>query len=323
MKKFTIIAYIILILMIFISGFFIYKVIAKNQNNEEKDSKEKALANIEFLEHELVNLFNEINNIKFENYTISATKIEKKENKSESADSLKSDSGDGEKKEKTEEDKQENSKGGTSDSSSESSSQGETADKAQNESSNNQQYKMEKDGVLTNTENTNWKQIKNEIERAYSLLYPVATDLQQIINDKQKIQNFSNEYDNLAKVANEENKEETLKELSLLYNYMPQFFDICEENKNKVTIIKVKDNILKAYSILDNENWNEILNYIEQSQKEFYNLKKQKNKQSELNSYTLEKINNILNDLKHSANIKDRDIFLINYKNALEELEKI
>ena len=45
-----------------------YKVSGKNNTNE--DVKDKTLSEIEYLENELVNLFNEVNNIKFENYTM-------------------------------------------------------------------------------------------------------------------------------------------------------------------------------------------------------------------------------------------------------------
>ena len=77
MKKYGKIAYIMLILIIFIAGFCIYKVSAKNNS---EDINEKTLAEIKYLENEFQNLFNEINNIKFENYTISATNIEEDSN---------------------------------------------------------------------------------------------------------------------------------------------------------------------------------------------------------------------------------------------------
>ena len=62
MKKYAKIAYIVLILIILIFGFSMYKVSGKNNTNE--DVKDKTLSEIEYLENELVNLFNEVNNIK-------------------------------------------------------------------------------------------------------------------------------------------------------------------------------------------------------------------------------------------------------------------
>lgn len=344
LKKFVIIAYIMLILIIFISGFFVYKVIAQNKNNDQNEGRNKALANVEFFEHEIVNFFNEINNIKFENYTISATDIEKKSSKTESTDALKSDSGNGEKQGSSEssksDSKEENSgeQSKTPDSSSESSSQGQTSDKAQNESSNNQQYKMEKSGVLTNKDKTNWNQIKSEVERVYALLNLVTTDLYQTQTSKEEIQIFNNEFDNFTKSINNENKEESLKELSLLYEYMPEFFENCTENENKITVIKTKNDIFKAYSILDSQNWDKMQNYVEEASKNFENLmqianseeskaqniiEKYNTNKNGVNKYDINKANIMIDELKNAINMKDKDIFLIKYKNLLEELENI
>lgn len=289
-----------LILIISISGFFIYKVIAKD--NEDKAEKDKAIANVEFLEHELVNLFNEINNIKFENYTLSATNIEKKQNSEESKNSSKSDSGSGETQ-------------GSSESSESSSSEN-----SQNESSNNKQYKMEKTGVLTNQDETNWTQIKSEVERVYTLLNLTTADLYQIGIDKENIEKFNDDFDNFTKAVNDENKTETLKTLSLLYDYMPEFFENCTDNKNKIIVIKTKNNIFKAYSILENNDWDKIKENVEKALKEFEHLTTNENN---INKYDIDKTYIMIKELKNAVNMQSKEIFLIKYKNILEELENI
>lgn len=300
MKKFVIIAYIMLISIISISGFFIYKVIAKD--NEDKEEKDKAIANVEFLEHELVNIFNEINNIKFENYTLSATNIEKKQNKEESENLSKSDSG----------------SSGTHESSE--SSKSSSSENSQNESSNNKQYKMEKTGVLTNQDEINWMQIKSEVERVYTLLNITTADLYQIETDTENIEKFNDDFDNFTKSVNNENKTETLKTLSLLYDYMPGFFENCTDNKNKIIVIKTKNNIFKAYSTLENNDWEKIKENIEKAVKEFEHLKTNENS---INKYDIDKTYIMINELKNAINMQNKEIFLIKYKNILEELENI
>lgn len=300
MKKFVIIAYIMLISIISISGFFIYKVIAKD--NEDKEEKEKAIANVEFLEHELVNIFNEINNIKFENYTLSATNIEKKQNKEETENSSKSDSG----------------SGGTQGSSE--SSKSSSGENSQNESSNNKQYKMEKTGVLTNQDEINWTQIKSEVERVYTLLNITTADLYQIETDTENIEKFNDDFDNFTKSVNDENKTETLKTLSLLYDYMPEFFENCTDNKSKIIVIKTKNNIFKAYSILENNDWDKIKENVEKALKEFEHLTTNENN---INKYDIDKTYIMIKELKNAVNMQSKEIFLIKYKNILEELENI
>ena len=81
MKKYTKIAYIVLVLIVFLSGFFIYKVSGKNSSNEKSEGK--TLAEVKHLESEFQNLFNQLNNISFEKYKISSSEIKKEENKTQ------------------------------------------------------------------------------------------------------------------------------------------------------------------------------------------------------------------------------------------------
>lgn len=64
-------------------GFAIYKVIAKNDGN---DLKQKTLSEIEYIEQNLVSLFNLLNNISYENYTLISKPISK-DKSSENSDS--------------------------------------------------------------------------------------------------------------------------------------------------------------------------------------------------------------------------------------------
>ena len=301
MKKYAKIAYIVLILIIFIFGFSMYKVSGKNNTNE--DVKDKTLSEIEYLENELVNLFNEVNNIKFENYTISATEIN--ENKTQS----KNDSGD--------ESKSSSNLNGSSDSS------GKTSTNGESEETNNKQYKLETNGVLTSTTDINWTQIKNDVEKIYTLIYPMTIDLYQTKTNQEDIVNFNKEFDSLTKSAKDENKENYLIELAKLYDYLPKFIENCTNNQSKNVVIKTKNNIFKAYSILDKEDWNKISSNINAASQEFTKLITNVNQNESVNHYNVNKVYVIINELQNAINLKDKEVFLIKYKNLLEELENI
>ena len=150
MKKYGKIAYIMLILIIFIAGFCIYKVSAKNNS---EDINEKTLAEIKYLENEFQNLFDKskqlIDNIKFENYTISATNIEEDSEQSESSGTDSSQDSGGKSSE------------GSEKSSSETEQEGQTT---------NKQYELKKEGILTQKDEINWNQIKNDVEKIYTVL---------------------------------------------------------------------------------------------------------------------------------------------------------
>lgn len=298
MEKYKKIAYITLILIIFITGFFIYKVFVKNNSNDNLN--EKTLEEVKQLESKFQNLFNQLNNISFENFKISSTEIEEQESQSESSSSSENSSSNNSSKEKSSE-KKDNS----------------------TSKQDNKQYKLEEVGILTNQEEINWEQIKKDVEKIYTSLYSTTLDLYQTSVNQQDIVNFNKEYDNLTKVVKEENKDATLIELVKLYDYIPKFIENCTDDEKEKIVIKTKNNLFKAYSILDKENWNEISDNVNNSTQEFTKLVTNINTKEIGKQYNINKIYVIINELQNAITLKDKDIFLIKYKNLLEELQNI
>lgn len=312
MKKYTIIAYTALILIICLSGFFSYKVFSNNKTS--KNIKEKTLAEVMHIENEFINLFNELKNINLDNYKILSSEIKDNKNKNNTSSSKQETTSSETKKSSTS--KQESTSGGETKKTSSSENQEES-----NTIDENKKFSIEETGVLTEETEINWKQIKNDVEKIYTFLYPMTMDLYQTSTEQQDITNFNKEYDNFTKAVKEENKEESLKRLSILYDYIPKFIEHCTENEKDRTLVKTKKHIFKAYSNLDNEKWNTISNNIENALQEFSNLiTKVDNKENE---YNIKKVYIMINELQNSTTLKDKDVFLIKYKNLLEELKNM
>ena len=72
MKKYKKIAYIFLILIIVALSFTVYATVSKDTGKIEK---EKRISEFEYLESELVDIFNELNNIQMSNYNVSVNNI--------------------------------------------------------------------------------------------------------------------------------------------------------------------------------------------------------------------------------------------------------
>lgn len=72
MKKFKKLAFLFLILVIIILAFTIYTSAKQNDSNE---IQEKTLSEVDFIESKLVDLFNSMNNIEYENYKISSESV--------------------------------------------------------------------------------------------------------------------------------------------------------------------------------------------------------------------------------------------------------
>lgn len=312
MKKYTKIAYIVLILLILLASFFIYKVLAKNTSDE--DIRSKSLAEIKYIENKFSNLFNQINNINFEKYKISTSEIEQQETKKES-------SGDGQAQSGGESGSQGSSvdsKGGNA-----GTSQGTSESDTESSKEENKKYQLEETGILTGNTDINWNYMKNEVENMYTSLYPTTLDLYQTSANQEDVVSFNKEYDKLTKAVKDEDKENTLKELTILYNYLPKFADNCTNDEKEKIIIRTKNNIFKAYSKLDEEDWGQISQNINSAIQEFTRLVTNVDNKEKSSQYNINKAYIIINELQNAVIIEDKDVFLIKYKNLLEELQNI
>ena len=186
---------------------------------------------------------------------------------------------------------------------------------------NNEEYNLEQSGILTSNNNDiDWKSIKLEVESLYSEVSTITLDLYSLGINREDVLGFNQELDNLTISVKEENKENTLSNLSKLYDYIPKYIDVLTDDEIYKAKIETKNNLFKAYSILDSKNWQEIGNNVTNTINSFSNnlLNKQTDKQ-----YIINKIYIMLNELQSAVNKQDDAIFLIKYKNILEEISDL
>lgn len=310
MKKFKKISYIILVFIVIALSFMIYSSIARSS---ETDIKDKTFSELQYFESKLTYMFNSLNNIEFENYKILVEDISEKSKKSSQ-----SSSGAGNSSEDSSSDKESESSS-SQDSSSDNNNQNASS---QDSSDKTKKYRLDIKGILNNDEKINWDYIKNEAELLDNLISTVVLDLYEISLNNIDILNFDKEYDNLLIAIKMENKEETLKELNLLYSYIPKFLKNCNKDTQYEIIINTKINIFNAYGILDSEDWNSMSKSIQLATENFSKLLTDINLKNK-NQYLVNKCYITLNNLQNAINKKDKELFLIKYKNLLEDLNNL
>ena len=308
LKKYRIIAYIFLITIIIVISSVIY--VNANKNPEE-DQKQKISSEMEFLESKLLDLANMMNNIQTSKYSVTVKDVPGQTQESEGGNTSSSQN------QSSESDNQGQSEGNNNSQSSNSQSSTEQSD-----SGENKKYELELNGVLNENQQIDWENVKGEVEELYISIPTITLDLYEMNINKDEILNFNKEYDNLIKVVKNENKEEVLGVLNTLYSYMPKFIqNTTDDNVNK-TIVETKSYIVSAYSKLDAENWDGINDDIKKAIDVYSKLLTDTNIDNE-KQYSLNKSYVILNEIQNAVNIKDKSVFLIKYKNLLEELENV
>ena len=311
MKKYKIFLFIFLIIVIIVLSVFLYFNISRGNN---QNSKEKALAEVEYVETKLVTLFNELNNIESRNYTVSVKEIESpsKEENSESSSSSSS-------KEGTEQQSQGQEQGQSQ--STENNSSGGNNQGGQEEKTT-QEFEMKETGILTKTEDIDWEHVKTEVENLYTSIPTITLDLYQMQIPRENILSFNQEFDKLTISVKEENKENTLQELSNIYNYIPTFVENISDSDVYKVVINTKNNLFKAYSKLDSGNWEEISNDVKTTIDTYAGLVTNTNIEKE-KQQSVNKIYIMLNELQNAVNVQDTSVFLIKYKNVLEEMNNL
>lgn len=300
MKKFKKLGYLIIIIVLVVLGLTIYV----NATNKESSEEDKILAEIKYIENTISDLMNSLNNIETRNYNISIEKPSKEtENKISGGSS--SDS------------KSQNS--GSSSSGGDASQSVDSTDSSNNQ--DNKQYELNLEGILTNSDEIDWKEIKLEVENLYLTIPTFTMDLYQYDINNEDILNFNKELDTVTTIVASENKKETMKQLSNMYNKLSDFLQVISIDNLYKTKIKAKANILSAYSKLEDDDWEGMQKDIKNAIDIYSNLLADTsisaNKQNNIN-----KIYIMLNELQNAISIKDKSVFLIKYRNIIEEMEE-
>lgn len=303
LKKFKIISYIILVIVLVILALTVYT--SAIQNNEQ-DEKEKVTSEIRYLDTKLVELFNHMNNIETRNYQIYTTKIEE----SRSAQN----SGGGSSEEASSSDSN-TSSGSDSTSTQDNSNQAETEN-------TNENYEMQAAGILTTNRDVDWTSCKNESELIYTSISTITLDLYRLNVSQEDILNFNKELDYLTVSLEEENKQKALDNLVKVYEYIPKFAQTVVDDTLYKTVLETKLNIFRGYAKLDSGDWTgmntNIVDAINSYATLLTNTEIDANKQTSINKGYV-----MLNELKNAVDTQNTSVFLIKYKNLLEEINNL
>ena len=304
LKKFKIISYIILLIVLVILALTVYT--SATQNNEQ-DEKEKVTSEIRYLDTKLVELLNHMNNIETRNYQIYTTKIEE----SRSAEN----SGGGSSGENSSSDSSNTSSSSDSTSTQDNSDQADTENTGKN-------YEMKAAGILTTNRDIDWTSCKNESELIYTSISTITLDLYRLNVSQEDILNFNKDLDSLTVSLEEENKQLTLDNLIKVYEYIPKFGQTVVNDTLYKTVLETKLNVFRGYAKLDSGDWAGISTNMTDAINVYStlltNTEIDANKQTTINKGYV-----MLNELKNAVDTQNTSVFLIKYKNLLEEINNL
>lgn len=313
--KINLIIIFILIALLNISG-------CKGSKKEDKNLKEKLNAEISYIDNELVTILNKLNDIEYVKYKVIEQEGESiaKGNESNESESGKQSSGEKNSKENT------NESGGNQEEDKKEGSSEESSKKQENSKSSNTSNKifsMKDNSILgKQTVDINWDELKGKIENLYTTWITVSNDLKQVGVPEEMLDSFSEKIDFLAYAIKNYNKEETLNNVILLYEYLPKFVEIYTDDEKSKNVLYSKYNLLLCYKHVNLEKWDELQNSLSDLKKSFSNIYDKKDEYTG-KSVNISNASIIIKEMNNTVNIKEKDIFFIKYKNLIQELNII
>ena len=170
-----------------------------------------------------------------------------------------------------------------------------------------------------NTDEIDWKNLESEISNLYKSWSEIIIDLNKVNGNNENILKFSNDLDETTKYIKAQDKVNSLSMVAKLYSYLPQFMELYEKDGRKIAFMQIKTNIIRAYSIIEQEKWEEIKKEISSSINSFNTILNDVNNNK--NQYNINKTYVLLNEFNNSIDTNDKEILYIKYRNLIQEIE--
>ena len=178
------------------------------------------------------------------------------------------------------------------------------------------------DNILNNNNTINWETLNEKIEYMYASWPTIMMDLTSLNVNKDNLLKYNDNLDKITKDFQNKDKKSSLIHLADLYNLLEAYIKGINADAQTISLITVKKDILYAYAWIEDEDWNKVIEYIGKAKTEFTNIiNNQLNNMNNID--VINKSYILINELEKNSNNKDKEIFYINYKNLMQELENI
>ena len=294
MKKYIITILVLFFLIILaVGGYFVYGNFKTKESNSTDTLISKATSEIEYLSSHIINIMNEINNISYPNYKIVNEEIE--------ASGASSD---------TEAEQTSNQRSGQASEQTNSTAQENTINTS----------RIVSDNILSSRgQDIDWNELNSKVQELYSSWTTIMMDLTSLNVNKDNLLKFNQTLDSITKNIGDKNKSEALINSASLYNLISSYIREFSKDTEKISVFNVRANILYSYAYTENDDWQKVIQYIGNAKGDFSGLlNNQVNNVNKIDIINKSYI--LINELEQDANNNDKDVFLVNYANLMQEL---
>ncbi len=281
-------------LVIFLAIILTLTGCSKTSYLEDTNSlREKILVELEYIDNKIIIIMNRLNNIDFSNYMMNSKEIlALSENNSNLSEDMKEEG---------------------------------RNNKANSENNRNNIIVTEiaeNSTISTDYNSINWNEIEVDIELFISKWNTIIFDLYKINVPGNDIIEFSHFLDKLLISINNKDKISSLSNSASLYSYITKYIEAFDQQSIYKELFDTKLHVLNSYVGATSTNWEYVNTELNLAEDSFAiimnNLDIEKEK-----GYYINKSYIALKELENSSNLQDFGVFLIKYKNVMEEMENL
>ena len=291
-----------------------------SSDTASKNLKSKTLEEIRYLDSNIIEVMNRVNNITVINYKVYTREVNERTN----SGTNKSSSSQSEQSSNMEQQKGKSSSGSSSDSESDDSDEN-SPNNAGEETSNTRSKTTTVSDLVpnvtlnNNTNDINWDEISFTIENIFGTWPTINLDMQENGISNDDINNFSASLNGVIQSVKNRDKNNTLINLYNMYTIIPRILSNVTDDNNIINMYNTKLCILNSYVLATTgDNWNEIISNIQGAKGYFNNIVEQSSQNTNTRRTYI-----IIDNLENIAQLNDKDIFFMGYKNVIQQLETL
>ena len=172
------------------------------------------------------------------------------------------------------------------------------------------------------SDDVDWDEISKTIENIYGSWTSIMIDLTTMNVNKDNLLQYNTVLDKIVSNIQDKDKGAILINTADLYNLLYSYVKDFSDDAREISLFNIRANILYAYALVEQQNWEQMKQYLNIAKQEFSNIL---NNQMEdvSNIDIINKSYILINELDEDIDNKNESIFYINYKNLMQELESI
>ena len=168
-------------------------------------------------------------------------------------------------------------------------------------------------------EKINWYEVENDINSISNILDTILLDLAELDIEDKDLANLRNEVNNLIIATAEEDELKLLNSCSYLYSLLPNYMEKYSKDINKIDILKLKSYVITSMIEANSLNWKQSLETIDIAES-YYNEMLNNLHYIQENSYNMNKIYVLLEELKNVVEKQEVELCKVKYINFIEKI---